>query len=142
MKSSVSHLQNIKSTMKKKIIQLAALILFLSLPALFFTGCYNDSKEYLYPELSGDCDTTNITFALSVKPIIEGNCKSCHSGSSPSGGVSIENYTQTKALADDGRLVNVINATGGYPLMPQGMALPDCSIKTIEIWVAAGAPNN
>lgn len=128
--------------MKKILIQITALCLFLSLPVLFMTGCYNDSKEYLYPELSGDCDTTNVTFALSVKPIIDGNCKSCHSGSSPSGGVSIENYAQTKALADDGRLVNVINATGGYPLMPQGAALPDCSIKTIEIWVAAGAPNN
>jgi hypothetical protein len=134
--------QNRQHPMKKNILQLLALAIFLSLPVLFMTGCYNDSKEYLYPELSGDCDTTNVTFALSVKPIIDGNCTSCHSGNSPSGGLNIENYDQTKALADDGRLVNVINAANGYQLMPQGGALPDCSIKTIEIWVAAGAPNN
>ncbi len=128
--------------MKKIIIQITALFLLLLIPVLFFTGCYNDSKEYLYPELTGGCDTTNVTFTGSVLPITDANCKSCHSGSSPSAGLNIENYTQIKALADDGRLVNVINATGGYPLMPQGAALPDCSIKTIEIWVAAGAPNN
>ena len=128
--------------MKKIVIQITALLLFLLLPVLFFTGCYNDSYEYLYPELSGDCDTTNVTFAGSVQPITDANCKSCHSGSSPSGGVNIENYTQIKALADDDRLVNVINASNGYPLMPQGGSLPDCSIKIIEIWVAAGAPNN
>jgi hypothetical protein len=128
--------------MKKIIIQITALCLLRLLPVLFMTGCYNDSKEYLYPELSGGCDTTNVTFSGSVQPITDANCKSCHSGSSPSGGLNIENYDQTKALADDGRLVNVINAANGYQLMPQGGALPDCSIKTIEIWVAAGAPNN
>jgi len=128
--------------MKRKISRLIHFALLLAIPTFFMAGCYNDSKEYLYPELPGACDTTNVTYSAKVQPIIDAYCVSCHSGSAPSGNLSIENYDQVKALADDGRLVNVINAANGYPLMPEGSALSDCSIKQIEIWVAAGAPNN
>jgi len=128
--------------MKKIILQLSAIVLVQLLILFYLSGCYNDSAEYLYPEVPGSCDTTNVTFAGSIKPITDGNCKTCHSGPAPSGNVNIENYSQVKAIADDGRLVNVINGTNGKPLMPQGGALPGCSIRIIEIWVAAGAPNN
>ncbi len=128
--------------MDKKITQFITFGFMLSLLIFLMAGCYNDSKEYLYPELPGACDTTNITYAGSVQPIIDSYCKSCHSGSSPSGNLVLETYSQVKAIADDGRLVNVINATNGYPLMPQGSSLPDCSIQIFEKWVASGAPNN
>lgn len=128
--------------MKRVNILNVLLALLISGPVLFTSGCYNDSEEYLYPELPGSCDTANVTFSASIQPITDGYCKSCHSGSSPSGNVLLENYDQIKAIADDERFVNVINAANGYPLMPQGSALSECSIRTIEIWVAAGAPNN
>lgn len=108
-----------------------------------FTGCYNDSEEFLYPDLNGgDCDTTSVTFSNSVKPITDAYCVSCHGGSVPSGNVKVESYNDIKSLADDDRLVNVINGLNGYPVMPEGSKLPDCLIKTIERWVEAGAPNN
>ena len=129
--------------MKKIILQITALCLFLSLPVLFMTGCYNDSKEYLYPTEPGICDTANVTYSGCVKPIIDGNCKTCHSGAAPSADLNLENYAQTKIIVDDGRLVNVINGSNGYQIMPpQGGSLPVLDITIIEKWVAAGAPNN
>lgn len=120
-----------------QILELAFLLLI-----MFTAGCYNDSEEYLYPEQPGNCDTTSITFNGSILPITDGYCKGCHSGSNPSAGVNIENYNQVKALADDGRLVNTINAANGYPLMPQGSELSTCSKRIIEKWIESGALNN
>jgi hypothetical protein len=122
--------------MNKKLIGVTGLILFL------ISACYYDSKEFLYPELNSSCDTTNITFSSSIKPIIDNNCKTCHSGSVPSGSLHLENYSQVKAVADNGKLVGVINGSGGLPLMPPGAPLSSCQIASIEKWVTAGAPNN
>jgi len=122
---------------------LSFFILAIIVLAFTTTGCYNDSEEFLYPDLNGgDCDTTSVTFNNSVKPITDAYCVSCHGGSAPSGNVKVESYNDIKSLADDGRLVNVINGSNGYPVMPEGSKLPDCLIRTIEIWVEAGAPNN
>ncbi len=88
------------------------------------------------------CDTTVFTYSVTIDEIITNNCLSCHSGSSPSGDVSLTNYTEVKAIADDGRLVNAINGTGGISLMPTSGSLSDCQITQIEKWVAAGALNN
>ncbi|HYX07628.1 MAG TPA: hypothetical protein VE912_12940 [Bacteroidales bacterium] len=122
--------------MKKTLIGVSGLILFL------ISACYYDSKEYLYPELNSTCDTTNINFSSIIKPIIDNNCKTCHSGSVPSGNVRLENYTQVKAIADNGKLVGVINGSGGLPLMPPGAPLSSCQITSIEKWVTNGAPDN
>ena len=89
------------------------------------------------------CDTSDVTFAGVVAPIISSSCQGCHSGSSPSGGISLLSYTDIKAQMDNGKLWNSINiATGTLHAMPPSGKLSNCNISKIRIWKDAGAPNN
>jgi hypothetical protein len=88
------------------------------------------------------CDTVSaITFSGVVWPVMEQNCRGCHSGTSPSGGVSLTNYSQVAAQALNGKLTGVLR-DGTYALMPPAGALSECRIRQVEIWVQAGFQNN
>ena len=91
-----------------------------------------------------DCDTTNVTFSGVIWPeIIQKSCTGCHSGASPNGGVSLENYEDVVAVAQSGQLLGVIEHQAGYPPMPQnGPQLSDCKITQIRKWIDDGTPNN
>jgi hypothetical protein len=124
------------------------IIVFPALLVLFLLStCYYDSQEYLYPELT-KCDSTsnaNITYTLSIVPIIQNNCLSCHSNSAATsfgGNVKLENYPDVKLRVDDHKLINSITWSSSFK-MPLGAAkLDNCSITTISLWIDAGAPNN
>ena len=89
------------------------------------------------------CDTTAVTYALVIEPIINNSCKGCHSGTTPTGNLHLENYFDVSSIALNGKLVGVINGASGYVPMPYNSSpLPDCEIDKIEIWVNQGAPNN
>lgn len=89
------------------------------------------------------CDSTDITFSGIIQPIINNSCKGCHSGTSPSGNISLENYFDVSTIALNGDLLGVINAEPGYVPMPYNSSpLPDCEIDQITNWVNQGAPNN
>ena len=111
---------------------------------VLLAGCYNDSEEALYPRLDGGCDTTNVTFAGSVVPILSANCYSCHSNANAAlngENIRLEDYADVKANLP--RLYGAITWQSGYSRMPQnGAKLDDCAIRTIEIWMAQGAPQN
>ena len=88
------------------------------------------------------CDTvTEPTFSGTVWPIIELNCRGCHSGGAPSGGILLTNYTEVAASATSGKLTGVLR-DGTYVLMPPSGALSECRIRQIELWVQAGNQNN
>ncbi|MBU8892983.1 MAG: hypothetical protein KOO66_09405 [Bacteroidales bacterium] len=88
------------------------------------------------------CDTTIFTYSEAISDLIVNNCKGCHSGSSPSGGVSLTTYDQVKLIADDGRLLETIKALNGRPLMPPSGSLSNCQIRQLEKWIEAGSLNN
>jgi hypothetical protein len=89
------------------------------------------------------CDTVNITFTNVISPIISNSCKGCHSGSTPSGGITLILYNDIKAQIDNGKLWTSINLNTGQPkAMPPGGKLSNCKISQIRIWKDAGAPNN
>jgi uncharacterized membrane protein len=89
------------------------------------------------------CDTLNVTYSGKIKPILDGKCTGCHSGSSPSGGISLSAYNGVQAVALNGRLFGAVNHSAGFVPMPQGgNKLPQCEIDAIRIWTDAGAPNN
>ncbi len=91
----------------------------------------------------GACDTLDVTFANSIMPIINTNCKSCHSGSSPNGGILLTNYTEIKASVDANQLYQSLTGANGLTLMPYGSdTLSKCDIRTFKIWIDQGAPNN
>jgi hypothetical protein len=121
------------------------LVLFTILLLMMGSSCYYDSEEYLFPNTSSQCDTTDVTYSKSVVPIIQNSCLSCHSNSTAAlgGNIKLEDYADVKLRADDHRLLGSIEHQSGYSPMPQGSKkLDDCKISTVRIWVNAGAPNN
>jgi hypothetical protein len=92
---------------------------------------------------AGGCDTLAVSFAAVVKPIIETNCQSCHSGGSPSGGINLSSYAGIKARADSGQLFGSMDWRNGFSRMPQGgPKLEQCKIDQIASWINDGAENN
>lgn len=89
------------------------------------------------------CVTDEVSFSLIVHPIIKSLCESCHSGNSPSGGVSLANYEAIKAVGESGKLIGAISWADGFKKMPQGGdKLAQCTIDQMSAWIEAGAPNN
>lgn len=89
------------------------------------------------------CDTANVTFSASVKPIISNKCQGCHSASSPGGGYDFSTYAGVKTTVTNGKLWGSVNFTTGFSAMPKGGSkLSTCELAKIKKWIDAGAPNN
>ena len=89
------------------------------------------------------CDTTDVSFTQNIFPIISGNCTGCHSGTDPSGGISLTDYTEIRNQSLNGELLNAIKWNGLAENMPKNSdQLSDCKIDIIEAWINNGAPNN
>jgi mono/diheme cytochrome c family protein len=81
------------------------------------------------------CDTTgSISYTTHVQPIIATNCQSCHSGSSPSGGIKLTTYTEVYNAAKNGKLISAIKRLQGVSAMPPSTTLSTCDIRKIELW--------
>lgn len=89
-----------------------------------------------------ECNTETVSFAADISGIIANNCASCHSGTSPNGGVRLTNYTEISSVAQSGRLQNVITASNGAPQMPPSGPMSNCNIDKITKWIQDGYPNN
>ncbi|RYE23870.1 MAG: hypothetical protein EOP51_09185 [Sphingobacteriales bacterium] len=131
--------------MKKLLILLAVVAL---------AGCYNDKYNELYPtgtDTTGNgggggggttCDTSNVTFAQTIKPIIDSKCATsgCHDAATLAGGYNFTVYGGVRAARN--RMVGAITWASGYSQMPKGMnKLDDCSIAKITKWINDGAQN-
>ncbi|MCC6410510.1 MAG: hypothetical protein IT270_02550 [Saprospiraceae bacterium] len=91
----------------------------------------------------GTCDTSNVTYSGTVKPLLDKYCNGCHGGSSPQGNINYNTFTGVKATATDGSMMGSIQHASGYSPMPEnGNKLSNCNISLIQTWVDAGAPNN
>lgn len=89
------------------------------------------------------CDTANVSFASSVKPILENNCTTCHTGASGNAGVDLSTFNGVTAVVNRGRIFpRVLTASGGAQQMPPGSRLTACDINKIVAWVNQGARNN
>lgn len=89
------------------------------------------------------CDTSNVTFQMNVKPIIQNNCQGCHSGNNPSAGILLTNYNEINIRVQSGQLLGAIKHELGFANMPDGQPkLNQCLINQIEIWINEGALNN
>jgi uncharacterized membrane protein len=123
--------------------------IILSIIACFFTisilliSCENNKKELLFA-----CDSTNVKYSTTIKPIIENNCYNCHSTASASNfgsGIVLDNHTDVKAWvditsgSDGGQLLQDVKSGR----MPKGRSkLSDCEIAKISQWIKGGALNN
>lgn len=99
-------------------------------------GAQNNSCE-------GGCQTGAVTYAGTIRPIIQDRCQGCHSGSNPQGGLNFSTWNDLNTVAGDGRLALAIqHQAGAEPMPPSGPSLSQCRIDQILTWVQDGAPNN
>lgn len=118
-------------------------IIAAGLLALAVSSCKYENEENLFGGSTGNCDTTNVTYSGDISKIVSNKCISCHGASfaTDGSGIRLDNYNDLKKNID---LVQpAVNHNPDYSAMPKNsMKLDDCSLKKIDIWVAAGMPNN
>lgn len=85
------------------------------------------------------CDTSVVTYAAVILPIFNSSCVGCHSGSSPSGGISLGSYNDIHSRIE--LIWTAINPGAPKPMPPSG-SISSCKIRQIGIWRNAGSPNN
>lgn len=112
--------------------------------ALVFTlaGCYYDKEGILYPETN--CTVpANPTFQADVMPLLNTRCNTCHAGTSPSGGIRLDSFTEVSKYVKNGSLMGSIKHSPGYSAMPKGSGkMSSCEISKIQNWITSGALDN
>lgn len=101
-----------------------------------FDSCYYDKSEELYGKVS--CDTTAVTYASNIAPIINRDCAGCHS---PSAGISLYDYTSVKNYMTSNLpvLMGSVKQDGTASNMPKGGSkISACEINKLEAWVNQG----
>ena len=120
---------------------IAVLIIITGIMATSLNSCYYDKSDLLYPDTA--CDTAAVKYSTSVLPVLSSNCISCHGGSTPSAGISLDSYAGVKVQVDNGRLWGAVSHNPNFSPMPKNSnKLSTCNLQKIRIWIAAGAPNN
>jgi hypothetical protein len=111
---------------------------------LFFASCYYDNEEALYPVIETTCDTTNVTYSVTIVTMMNNNCYSCHSNKTAAANgnnIPLENYSDV--VANSGQITQSIKHTGSIPPMPKnGGKIKSCYITQWDIWVRNGMLNN
>ncbi len=129
--------------MKLKVFKGKKNIATIIVALLIFSGCYYDNFEGINPAvgLINTCDTTStVTYSKQVSTVFNGYCNSCHSSSQNNGNVSLDSYSSV--INSRTRIVGSLRHQSGYKAMPPGTQIDECSIREIEMWLAAGALNN
>lgn len=120
---------------------LTVIMIMGSIILVSLNSCYYDKSDLLYPDTA--CDTTAVKYSTSVLPVLSSTCISCHGGSTPSAGISLDTYNGVKQQVDNGRLWGAVSHNPNYSPMPKNSTqLSTCNLNKIRIWIAAGAPNN
>jgi mono/diheme cytochrome c family protein len=95
-------------------------------------------------EIGTSCDTTAVSYAGVVLPILEANCISCHTaGNSPGGGVVLDTYGGVRDAARSGRLLGSVLRWDDFAAMPKNEPpLDDCELLQIKQWINTGFLQN
>ena len=124
--------------MRYFLLVLASTVLLLS------NGCYYDNQEELYP--NSFCDTVNISYSGAIEPIIQAKCATpgCHvAGGSGSGDFTTYAGVLGKIQNNGPFLASIRQSPDAIPMPPAGSnQLRSCEVRKIELWIAAGAPND
>lgn len=116
-------------------------LLYLLLALL--SSCAYDNADELVKPVQPCATPATVSYALNISPLLDRNCRSCHSAVLLSGNVNLDNLTEIQTRAKSGQLMGVVTHAPGFQQMPQGGAkLSDCDIALLQQWVTAGAPNN
>lgn len=116
--------------------------LLLLASAMWLSSCAYNVESELYPT-EVPCDTTAVSFAGNVLPLVEDRCAGCHSGSSPAAGLELTTYAEIRAIGISGMLSDRVNRSDmDELLMPPDGPLSDCSLRTLAAWVNDGCLEN
>lgn len=111
--------------------------------ALIRTWIQQGAKNLTCNPNYGLCDTTDVSYAQYITPLLTTFCTGCHSGGQPSGNLSLTSYNDVQAIALNGKLAGAITWAQGYKKMPEGSnQLSSCTINKVKSWIHHGAPNN
>jgi len=86
-------------------------------------------------ECAVQCDANEFDFTINISPLVETYCQGCHQSGASNGGVILETEAEIRAIANDGRFVNTLNATNGYSKMPPVNNLTSCEVDQITNWI-------
>lgn len=101
-------------------------------------GATNDSCQVITT-----CDIEQVSYMEDIEPVLITECRGCHSGSSPSAGIVLENYDDARAMAESGALFAVVSWQSGVTPMPFNRdQLEQCFIDKLQVWIDEGAQNN
>lgn len=108
---------------------------------VLLSSCYYDNEEELYEyyNQANPCDTSAVSFANDIMPMIQGNCVTgCHVAGGTGSGI-FENYNEVKAKVDNNSMMQRVVVSQD---MPPGSTLTECQISQMQAWILNGAPNN
>ncbi len=92
-------------------------------------------------ESYGQCDTTHVTYAGFIQPLIANKCLGCHTSAGTGGGVLLTTYSQVVSSVQTGKFYGSINWTAGVSAMPKnGAKMSTCQISKVKSWIDAGLP--
>ena len=119
-------------------------IVIISIFLFFFVSCYYDNEEALYPVIDTTCDTTNVTYSVTIVTMMNNNCYMCHSNKTAAANgknIHLENYSDV--VANSAQITQAIKHTGSIPPLPSnGGKIKPCYITQWDIWVRKGMVNN
>jgi hypothetical protein len=111
---------------------------------VLFSSCTHDKVNTPSPNNSS-CDTTNVSYSTTIKPIISNNCSisGCHDDITKASGYDMSDYVGLKQAVQGGRIVGAIEHLPYYSPMPNtGGQLSQCQIENIVAWINQGIQNN
>jgi hypothetical protein len=111
----------------KKIINV---VLF---PFILFSGCENNVEENS-EDNPVDCTEVETYYTENVAPILESNCTGCHSGPTPTAGLSLDSYLNVRAAIKTGDVLDRVNRkSGDGGFMPNGgTKLSDANLEILQ----------
>ena len=111
----------------KKIINVA---LFM---CISFSGCEKNVEEDL-EDKTEDCTEVETYYTENVAPILESNCTGCHSGPTPTAGLSLDSYASVYAAIKSGNIWDRVTRVQGSPgFMPNGgTKLLDANLEILQ----------
>ncbi len=123
---------------------------FVALLVLLCSSCYYDNVQKLNPaSILGTntlCDTTTVTYSVSIVNILQLNCYGCHdvnNSKNNGGGFQLDTYATLSDNIANSNFPQCLTGAGGLSAMPKNTSpLPSCEMDVINKWIREGALNN